>query len=426
LKLKIHIPRFNPIGNAAAIAGEHAIASHTLPVAASEIGADTGMVPARQKWLKAMKGILPIYVLTHLIFFAFTYFVTLFLLPNFAANSLPLRTLLMVWNRWDSSQFTAIATGGYAQWWQTAFFPLFPLAIWSLHGIIHDPLVAGLIIANVAGFGMLVVLYRLIEEDFGGELAARSVLYYALFPTAFFFAASYNESLFITFALLSLYQMRRGRWWLAGICGLIAGLTRSSGLLLLLPFCYEYLRQKGFKLSAVRFNVLAGGAIPLATGSFMLYCFVRFHDALAFSHAQAVWHRTLDFPFWSIIHTALLFFRLEPLSFHAPHNAIDLLLVLFIITLGVLCCVGPWKFSKQERAYVVYSAVFILFGILWPTQDYSPLHAFPRYLLEATPVFIPLARLLHKNVQSQLYFLVISTALLSFLLLQFLTGHWVI
>jgi Gpi18-like mannosyltransferase len=66
-------------------------------------------------------------------------------------------------------------------------------------------------ISNVAGLVMLMVLYQLVREDFGSEIAERAVLYLAIFPTAFFFAAAYNESLFLCLALLSFYYMRHGQ-----------------------------------------------------------------------------------------------------------------------------------------------------------------------------------------------------------------------
>lgn len=68
--------------------------------------------------------------------------------------------------------------------------------------------------ADIATFGLFAVFYRLIAEDFTLDRAWRSVFYLAVFPTAFFFAAAYNEALFLFFALLSFYYMRRGHWWL--------------------------------------------------------------------------------------------------------------------------------------------------------------------------------------------------------------------
>lgn len=103
-----------------------------------------------------------------------------------------------------------------------AFFPLFPLLERGLAVVVGDPFVAGLLISNVATLGMFMVLYRLVAEDFGAEHAWRSVLYLAVFPTAFFFAVAYNESLFLFSALLSFYYMRKGYWWLAGLAALFA------------------------------------------------------------------------------------------------------------------------------------------------------------------------------------------------------------
>jgi len=58
--------------------------------------------------------------------------------------------------------------------------------------VVGDPFIAGLVISNVAGLGMLIALYRLVEEDFDSERAYRTALYLSVFPTAFFFSAAYT------------------------------------------------------------------------------------------------------------------------------------------------------------------------------------------------------------------------------------------
>src|SRR5437764_1855911 len=198
---------------------------------------------ARAKWFNAFKNVLPIYISIHLAFFVITCLAALFIIPDFSWKALPIDTLWQSWYRWDSVHFSYLATHGYTDWWRTAFFPLFPLLERYLAVVTGDPFIAGLIISNVAGLGMLVVLYRLVEEDFDSDRAYRTALYLSIFPSAFFFAAAYTESLFLLLALLGFYYMRKGNWWLAGACGFFATLTRSTGLLLLVPFCYEYLRQ---------------------------------------------------------------------------------------------------------------------------------------------------------------------------------------
>jgi Gpi18-like mannosyltransferase len=63
--------------------------------------------------------------------------------------------------------------------------------------LIGDPFIAGLIISNVAGLIGMTVLYQLVKEDFGEDQAVNAVLYFSIFPSAFFLAAAYTESLFL-------------------------------------------------------------------------------------------------------------------------------------------------------------------------------------------------------------------------------------
>jgi Gpi18-like mannosyltransferase len=378
-----------------------------------------------QKWRTAFQQVLPIYLATHLAFLILTYAATLFSLDNFSTNFLSLNTLLDSWLRWDTGQYMRIAMFGYEQHWTFAFFPLFPLFERGVSFLTHDPFIAGLLISNIAGLGMLVVLYRLVEQDFDGERAYRTVLYLAVFPTAFFFAAAYNVSLFLLLALLSFYNMRQANWWLAGLFGFLAALTRSVGIILLLPFCYEYIRQKRFKLRNIRFDILAGVLIPAGLGVYALYCYFQFHDALAFSHAESTWHRQLRAPWQSFMLVLHVIHHNALLSFTSIHTVLDLSACLFILLLLTLCFVGPWKFSRDHRVYGIYAAGIYIMVVSFPTIGVVPLAAYSRYMLEVFPAFIVLAAI-GKKRQPNLYYLTLSLTLLSFLLLQFLTGRWTV
>jgi len=379
-----------------------------------------------QQWYDAFKHVWPIYLATHIAFLILTYLAALFTLDNFSGNRLSSSTLLQVWSRWDTAQFTDIATHGYEAAWRTAFFPLYPFLEASMALLTRNPFIAGLVISNLAALTLFMVLYRLVREDFGQEQAYRTVLYLAVFPTAFFFVAAYNESLFLCLTILSFYYMRRGQWWWAGLFGFFAALTRSAGLLLLIPFCYEYIRQHHFKLREMLHIDSAGGLlIPAGTGIFAIYCAIRFHDLLAFSHTQSVWHRQLSVPGLSFIHSLLSIKRSGLVSFTAIHNGIDLSVGLFMLVLTVLCFIGPWKFSKDRWVYGIYIAAIYFFLILFPSHDTEPLQSLSRLVLELFPAFILLAAL-GKKAQFNLYYLTISGAVLCFMLLQFLTGGWIV
>src|SRR6266566_3465235 len=387
---------------------------------------------ARAKWFNAFKNVLPIYISIHLAFFVITCLTALFVIPDFSWKALPIDTLWQSWYRWDSVHFSYLATHGYTDWWRTAFFPLFPLLERYLAVLTGDPFIAGLIISNVAGLGMLVALYRLVEEDFDSERAYRTALYLSVFPTAFFFAAAYTESLFLLFALLGFYYMRQGNWWLAGACGFFATLTRSTGLLLLVPFCYEYLHQHQFKLRTLRFDVFGGAIIVAGLGLFMLYCYHRFHRFFPFSKAEHfMWSRDPQSPLFLIKNVIAGIAQSNGiLSFHALRNIIDASQILLILALIILSVVGPWRFPRRLWVYAIYAIVlFVVLQInpveINPIRGPFPLQSFPRYMLEVFPAFIVLAAL-GKYRTVHLSYLMVSGVVLFVLLSLFLTGHWVV
>lgn len=404
-----------------------------LPVREGDTTSKTGIVTQEeklpcnnwQKWFLAFKQIWPVYLATHLAFLILTYLASLFSVENFSEKALSLSTLLDSWNRWDTSHFTTIATKGYDIGLRAAFFPLYPLLERGLMLLTRDPFVAGLIISNLAMLGLFVVLYRLIEEDFTAELASRTVLYLAVFPTAFFLAAAYNESIFLCFALLTFYHIRHSQWWWAGLFGLLAALTRSSGLFLLVPFCYEYLRQHRFQIKTVRFDILSGLLIPAGLGIFAIYCYLHYHDLFAFSHAQSAWNRASDFPWKGFTHSLAIIAKRGVLTFDSMHNIIDLTAGLFMLCLTIFSFVGPWKFARDLRVYALYAAAFYLFLILFPASGGFPLQSLSRQVIELFPAFIVLAAI-GKRVQFNLYYLMLSGAMLCFMLLQFLTGRWIV
>ncbi|GAC1430709.1 MAG: hypothetical protein NVSMB54_24510 [Ktedonobacteraceae bacterium] len=382
----------------------------------------------RYTWLPATLSILPVYIAVHIGFFLTTCLSYLFTHRDFDGTWVPLRVLPEAWHHWDTGYYMVIAKFGYQKVEQTAFFPLYGLLERALLPIVHNPLVAGLIISDIAGFFLLIVLYQLVREDIDEERANRTVLYLSLFPTAFFLAAGYNEALFLCLVLLSFYNMRHGRWWLAGLFGFFASLTRSAGIFLLFPFCYEYLRQHEFTLRRIRFDVVSGSFIAAGIAVYAFYCYYRFHDFLAFSHAQAHWNHLFEPPWYGIVGSLKSISESGGLiGFQSIRNLLDLVPDLMMLVLIVLIFVGPWKFPRSMWSYGIYAAIVYIFLQLFPIGGTGlfPLQSVGRYLLELFPTFIVLAafgkyRMFHMN------YLVISGALLFFLLTQFLTGHWVL
>ncbi len=404
------------------------------------------------QWYAALKSILPVYVAVHLAFFVTTCLSVLFTVKDFAWQSKPIYTLWQSWHQWDTGHYLSIALHGYDTPYRSAFFPLYPLLERGLMVLTRNPFTAGLVISNLAGLVMLVVLYRLVIEDFDQETASRTILYLSVFPTAFFLAAAYNESLFLGLSLLSFYHMRHGQWWLAGLFGFLASLTRSAGLFLLFPFCFEYLRlydctswlgtRSLGRASTVdeRHNqterlfgldVLSGALIPAGLAIFALYCYFRFHDPLSFSHAQVAWGRHLNLPGVGMLSSIrAIMISGGMLNFQVIRNILDLGPDLLVLALVILGFVGPWKFPRNLWGYAIYATALYLFLQLFPGTGNPgtglfPLQSVSRFMLEVFPAFIVLAGI-GKNRTFHLSYLMVSGAILFFLLTQFLTGHWVL
>ena len=80
--------------------------------------------------------------------------------------------------------------------------------------------------------GALLLIGDLFAEWGGPGMGVLGVAALLLYPTAFFLAAFYTESLFLLLSAASLWGARRGRWIIAGAAGFAACLTRLNGFLL--------------------------------------------------------------------------------------------------------------------------------------------------------------------------------------------------
>ncbi|WP_338248452.1 glycosyltransferase family 39 protein [Dictyobacter halimunensis] len=383
-----------------------------------------------KKWRHATIDTLPTFIAIHLAVFVASCMAILFTVKDYSSQVFPLYTIWGEWNRWDTGNFIRFANQGYIEKVNTAFFPLYPLLIKYVQIItFNDGLLAGLLISSIADLVMLIVLYQLVYEEVGQEQARRAVLYISIFPTAFFYLAAYNESLFLCFTIMLFYCMRHRRWWLAGICGIFAMLSRSVGILLVFPFLYEYLRQRHFQIRNIRFDILSVALIPAALIAYGCYCYLYFGSFFSFATAQQNWYRQLVFPGYNLW---LGFqFMLEHgggiLSFITLRTLTDALPDIFIFIVLILAIVGPWRLRRDQMVYVVYGLIVFAYVQMYPTfrPMTPPLEALSRYLLEIFPAFITLAIIGKNRLVNQCYLLV-SGSLFFFLLTQFITGHWVI
>jgi hypothetical protein len=342
-------------------------------------------------------------------------------LPPLAVNTRFPDLLWQIWQRFDSGFYLGIAKTGYwpastlhtySNW---AFFPLYPLLIFPFAHLFGGSdaafSLAGLLISNVAALVAVYYLFRLAQRDFGANVALLSVIYLALFPTAFYLSAIYTESLFLACSVACIYYARIHRWWLTGLCGGLASLTRAQGILLLLPVLWEYWqvmsdryapitnasadnfqeRVRAWLASRLRGPLLAAqelrnwislfaiGLIPTGLLAFLIYGKMKTGHFLAtFDNQKWGWGRSFENPL-QLLSTSLTHpGRANPMdwNFWILNICISLLFLGFTV----------WAFRKLPMIY----ALFTLMMVLVPLSS-SRLNSISRYYLIVFPVFILLA-----------------------------------
>lgn len=141
----------------------------------------------------------------------------------------------------DARHYLDLARYGYGageafpeQYLMIVFFPLFPWLLrllnplgWLDWGLLA--LAVQLPLFALAGAG----LFALVRDRFGRATAWRTLALLLVSPAAVFFWAPMTESLFLALTVWYVLSLERDRWAAAAVLGVLAGLTRAPGGLLL-------------------------------------------------------------------------------------------------------------------------------------------------------------------------------------------------
>jgi Gpi18-like mannosyltransferase len=384
-------------------------------------------------WLRSgeLRESAGVWLLTRAFFLLLTYFGIILLNSQFHDASHPsfLHRLLPAWHQWDAWWYTNIAARGYT-WHRgitspAAFFPLFPLLIRVAVEVTHRSYeLSALIVSNIAFLAALVYLWRLTRDELGHETAGRAILYVAVFPTALFFFAGYTESLFLFLSVASFYHLRRGDWITSGTFGALASATRVTGVLLVLPFAYEYFSARGFSLRRIDWRFIGLLLIPAGLLAFMLYLYAVTGDALAFTHSQVGWQKVFTLRLWAgILESMRQIVEGQPqASFFQAHNVLNLGIGLLFLIWSV------YSARRLPRSYGLYMLAFWLVTLTSPAiaGGYPvPLVSLDRYVLALFPVFMYAGWLGRRRGFHDAY-VVISTGLLALLTILFINARWVV
>jgi hypothetical protein len=420
-----------------------------------------------------------LWLVSRVILALLTYYAALFQASLTSKNPVLTPDLLLgKWLQWDATYYVNIAHYGYGYQAWTAFFPLYPLLIHLLTAVIgsgHEVL-AGMIISNLATLAAFIGLGFLVAQESGTSRAisrtllvlpheeverlikrstsrtiSHTILALAAYPFAFFLAAPYTEGLFLACAVWALLAARRGWWYLAFACTLIGGLTRPTGVILVLPLVYEFGRQHGWwqqiiagvrqrdwsvlrqlpgkwswRQASLLFGIVA--AVPLALGIFALICMCYFGDPLLFLKIHDQWNR-LSLPIWTALwrgfvwQGAIIFLHHGVWSYENARSLVDFVPVLLIggITLASI--------RRMPVSFTLYMLGLLYISIDPPvrigasTVEYD---SAGRYLLLSVPIFLLLGRWITRFAWLEMLVVGGGFVLQAIFAAYYLTGGWLI
>jgi hypothetical protein len=342
------------------------------------------------------------------------------------------RVLLAPWERRDTVYYINIVARGYRLDDGTvSFHPLLAWLAVPLSWLSGSPLLGLLLVVSLASALLLLAFERLALLDLGPDDARASTLLLAFSPLAFVLFVPYTESVCLLFGVLCLLWARRGSWWLAGLAGGLAALTRQQGIFLALPLAWELWEAADRRwrnvLGAWR-DWLALGLVPAGLLVWLVYRAVALNDLRAdFSNPQAL-------IFSAIVSSSTN--RVVPVQqFLWPWQALWLalskfwyaleysLLIDLILGAGfIVLLVAAWR--NMRISYRIYAAAIVLVSFSYHTGMLYPYIALPRHLLLAFPVFIGLEPVFQ---QRWLRLCMVTCGLtgMLFLLLQYVIEGWV-
>lgn len=341
----------------------------------------------------------------------------------------------------DGLNYLRIARNGY-NLDNIPFFPLYPLIVrFFANTFFHHRYFTPIsqIVSNLSFLASLFVTYKIIQKDRYTKLFPTILLIMISFPTAFFYGASYNDSLFFLLASLSIYSVRRYSLFSASMWGALATLVRLNGVVLFVFILTEHfikankieyfpqflsrlpkfslLVKKAFSLKQIiRKKLYLTFIIPASFLSFLLYIQLKFGNWHLLFSTMKIWgqDRIILLPqvFWRYF-KILVVYPTFKLNYWIA--AIELLFVIFYIF------ILAYSFNKLRISYWI----FMFFSFLIPSLT-GTFAGMPRYGLHLYPLFLSTTLFLNStNSLVRILYFTTSIFLLFVMLAFYVNGYFV-
>ena len=304
-------------------------------------------------------------------------------ISNFWKMSLPEDGMATIMKNFDGLYYVVIAKSFYRPEiinhlfsfdlpavYYAAHFPLYPLFIkifspflgypWSMLGV---NLLASVLAA--------LVFYLFLKEFKYSSSPLWLAIIFLFLPARFLAVRSIGspESLFILFLLASFYFFKKKNYWLAGLLGGLAQLTKSPGILLFIGYTIYLLWENRSRFNVIKLLKKAYPLliIPLSLLGLFVYYRFAYHDFWAYFHSGDNIHL-----FWPP-------FQVFNASAHwvGTYWLEEIIYIFLLGSLGVI-----YLFKQKKFDLGIFAAVFFFTTLFVAHRDVS------RYSLPLVPFLL--------------------------------------
>lgn len=332
----------------------------------------------------------------------------------------PLANLVLPWRRYDTVWYIKVAMQGYRRDTGIVFPPLYPIFIRAAVPFFGGNYVlAAVVVSNVFCLASFILLFKLIQREFGDDaLATRTLILLAAFPTAFYLVAGYTEPLFLAFTLAAFLTAFDRRWWLAALMAFLASLTRLQGIVLCLPLAWiAFIRHRPTNIRGTLHRIPAVVGAALGTAAYESYIWINRLGSM--EHAYNLGWKLTTRPPWDSIITFFQRWQSGIVPQHEFNNAFILALM------AVLAIIVTIRMRPAYALYVWSSLLVILLRYHYGEKlEGAQFESAFRYVLLLFPCFIAGAMVLRRRWMLLVY-LLISLQWLFFLMDNFIHWRWV-
>ena len=275
--------------------------------------------------------------------------------------------LIGIWERFDTLWFLRIAEHGYDRPMAVIFYPLYPAAIRLVSGVMPAT-VAALLVSTAAAFFSFWGLLRLAAGELSEVGRLRMLLLFCVWPTSFVLLAGYADSLTLALVVWTVVFARKARWEAATACGLLAGLARPSGVLVLIPLVVMAVRSRQARSLVVALTPL---------GLLSYWGWLRWSGRISVVEAYRLYQGMTMVPPWRGLWEALRLIVTE-------HDT------LLAIKLAAVIVVAVVSLRRQSRIQVRIEDKAFALAVILQMLMYTgrPLLGAARYLLMVYPAFL--------------------------------------